>query len=152
MCKCLLFLVAVAAAAVVAAADLSAQDLPIDCRTLPSGFKIEVYPSGIENPRQMALSPSGTLFVSTRRAGNVYAVLDTDTDSIADRVVRSPAISRCRMAWRFATAVSTWPTINRVLRFDGVESHLESPPEPVVLNDGLPTERPHGVEVPGVRS
>ena len=34
--------------------------------------------------------------------------------------------------------------INRLLRFDDVESHLESPTEPVVLNDGLPTERPHG--------
>ena len=36
------FLVAVVAAAVGVSATLSAQDLPLDRLTLPSGFKIEV--------------------------------------------------------------------------------------------------------------
>ena len=57
------FRLAVVATAVVASVALSAQELPLDRLTLPSGFTIEVYASGIENPRQMALSPSGTLFV-----------------------------------------------------------------------------------------
>ena len=34
--------------------------------------------------------------------------------------------------------------VNRVLRYDGIESRLDDPPEPVVLNDQLPTERAHG--------
>jgi len=75
----------------IAAASLSgsaAQDgIPLDRLRLPDGFRIELYARGVENARQMALSPAGTLFVSTRQAGNVYAVLDDDRDHRADRVV-----------------------------------------------------------------
>jgi glucose/arabinose dehydrogenase len=34
--------------------------------------------------------------------------------------------------------------VHRVIRFDGIESRLEKPPVPVVLNDTYPTERHHG--------
>ena len=52
----------------------AAQEIPLDKITLPPGFSIAVYASGVPNARSMALSPTGTLFVSTRRAGDVYAV------------------------------------------------------------------------------
>ena len=62
----------------------SAVDLPIDDIKLPPGFKIEVYASGVRNARSMALSPSGTLYVGTRRYGRVYALKDTDGDFKVD--------------------------------------------------------------------
>ena len=34
--------------------------------------------------------------------------------------------------------------INRVIRFDDIESHLMDPPAPVVVNDTFPTDRQHG--------
>jgi glucose/arabinose dehydrogenase len=34
--------------------------------------------------------------------------------------------------------------ISRVIRYDGIESKLASPPEPAIVNDKLPTERQHG--------
>ena len=46
--------------------------------TLPPGFKIEVYASGIPEARQMAWGDKGTLFVGSFGAGNVYAVTDND--------------------------------------------------------------------------
>lgn len=138
------FIVAMVVAAVGTWAALSAQDLPLDRLTLPSGFKIEVYASGIENPRQMALSPSGTLFVSTRQAGNVYAVVDDDDNHVADRVVTVARGLMMPNGVAFRDGNLYVAEINRILRFDGVESDLDSPPEPVVVNDGLPTERPHG--------
>ena len=45
---------------------------------LPEGFRISVYASGVRNARAMAMGPGGTLFVGSRRAGNVYAVRDRD--------------------------------------------------------------------------
>ena len=60
---------------------------PLERLTLPPGFSIEVYAANVPNARQMALSPNGTLFVSTRRAGNVYAVVDDNGDQTADRVL-----------------------------------------------------------------
>ena len=134
----------VAVAAVGTWAALSAQDLPLDRLTLPSGFNVEVYASGIENPRQMALSPSGTLFVSTRQAGNVYAVVDDDDNHVADRVVTVASGLMMPNGVAFRDGNLYVAEINRILRFDGVESDLDFPPDPVVVNDGLPTERPHG--------
>jgi len=52
---------------------------------LPPGFKIEIYAGNVSIARSMALSESGILFVGTRQTGgNVYAVLDTNKDFIAD--------------------------------------------------------------------
>src|SRR6195952_5753927 len=44
--------------------------------TLPPGFKIEVYASGLPAARQMAWGDNGTLFVGSYGLGNVYAVTD----------------------------------------------------------------------------
>ena len=123
---------------------LNAQEIPLDRLTLPQGFAIQVYARGVENARQMALSPSGTLFVGTRRAGNVYAVLDDDDDHLADRVVTIASGLRMPNGVAFRDGDLYVAEVNRVLRFDGIESRLDDPPEPVVLNDGLPTERQHG--------
>ncbi|MEE8236226.1 MAG: sorbosone dehydrogenase family protein, partial [Gammaproteobacteria bacterium] len=41
---------------------------------LPPGFRIEVLVAEVPNARSMALSDQGTLFVGTRRNGNVYAI------------------------------------------------------------------------------
>jgi glucose/arabinose dehydrogenase len=54
---------------------------------LPAGFGISVYAENVPNAREMVLSPGGVLFVSTRRAGNVYAVLGGQHRNRADRVV-----------------------------------------------------------------
>jgi hypothetical protein len=43
---------------------------------LPPGFKIDIYAENVEGARSMALGKQGTLFVGTRKAGKVYAVID----------------------------------------------------------------------------
>ena len=63
--------------------------LPVSCSKavqldkikLPPGFKIELYADNLPNARSMTLSPNGTLFVGTRKKGNVYAVLDKNKDN-----------------------------------------------------------------------
>ena len=62
-------------------------ELHLDRIRLPPGFSIEVYAANVKNARQMALGPGGVVFVSTRREGNVYALLDTQKKNKADRVV-----------------------------------------------------------------
>src|SRR4051812_31447607 len=53
---------------------------------LPAGFEISVYASGVKGARSLALSPSGTLFVGTREAGNVYAIKDGEIIQIASKL------------------------------------------------------------------
>ena len=138
----------VAAAVVVvglaAGAAPMAQELPLERLTLPDGFRIEVYASGVENARQMALTPDGTLFVGTREAGNVFAVVDDDDDLSADRVVTIATDLRMPSGVAFRDGSLYVGAISQILRFDDIESHLDNPPEPVVINDGLPTDRSHG--------
>ncbi|MFK7913760.1 MAG: sorbosone dehydrogenase family protein [Pseudomonadales bacterium] len=44
--------------------------------SVAQGFTIEVLADDVPNARQMALSNGGTLYVGTRKAGNVYAIPD----------------------------------------------------------------------------
>ena len=53
-----------------------AKDIPVDKVKLPPGFKIEVWADMLPNARSMTLGNKGTLFVGSRGAGNVYAVVD----------------------------------------------------------------------------
>ena len=111
---------------------------------LPPGFHISVYADGVANARSMVLSPSGTLFVSTRRAGNVYAVQDTDNDHVADDVVTLASGLTMPSGIEFRDGSLYVAEIHRVLRFDDIEANLGNPPKPVVLIDTLPTEEHHG--------
>ena len=128
----------VALAVGVVVGPAGAQEVPLDRLNLPDGFRIEVFASGVENARQMALSPDGTLFVGTRQAGNVYAVLDENKDRVADKVVTVASGLNMPNGVAFRDGALYVAEVNRVLRYDGIESRLDSPPEPVVLNDQLP--------------
>ena len=58
----------------------------VDDITLPPGFRIAVYAADVPNARQMAVGPAGIVFVGSRSAGKVYAVVDRDADHRADEV------------------------------------------------------------------
>jgi glucose/arabinose dehydrogenase len=111
---------------------------------LPAGFSIEVYAAGVRNARQMALGDKGTLFVGTRTAGNVYAVVDSNRDHKGDRVVTIAEGLNSPSGLTFKDGALYVAEINRILRYDGIEARLDNPPEPVVVNDSLPTDRHHG--------
>jgi glucose/arabinose dehydrogenase len=111
---------------------------------VPAGFSIDVYATGVENARQMALGEKGTVFVGSRTAGKVHALVDRDGDHKAEQVltIASGLNSPSGVAYRGGALYVA--EINRVLRYDGIESRLDSPPEPVVVNDKLPADRHHG--------
>ena len=52
--------------------------------TLPPGFRIATFASGLRNPRFMAISPKGDLFASLSISGRVVALPDLDGDGRAD--------------------------------------------------------------------
>ncbi len=130
--------------AVVGAGAAGAQDIPLDKITVPDGFTIEVYASNVPNARSMALSPTGTLFVSTRRAGIVYAVLDRDQDQTADEVITIATGLNTPNGVAIRDGALFVAELNRILRYDDIEARLGNPPEPVVVYDALPSERMHG--------
>lgn len=119
-------------------------DLPLDKISLPEGFTIEVYADSVPDARQMALSPSGVLYVGSRRDGTVHAVVDSDGDMKGDEifVIAEDLVMPSGLAYREGSLYVA--AVSRILRYDDIDSHLYDPPEPVVVVDDLPTERHHG--------
>ena len=109
---------------------------------LPEGFSIEVYTDSVPNARSLALGEQGTVFVSTRRDGRVYAVVPQGSDK--PRVVRLLDSLRTPNGLAFFEGDLYIAETRRLLRLRDIESRLDDVPEPEVLDDGFPTERHHG--------
>ena len=122
----------------------SGQVLPLEKIKLPPGFSISVYATGVKNARQMALGSHGTLFVGSRDAGNVYAVVDQDKDNRADEVIKIATGLNMPSGITFRDGALYVAEISRVLRYDNIEAQLKNPPKPVVVNDNFPSDRHHG--------
>jgi hypothetical protein len=50
-----------------------AAEQSIETLKLPTGFKLEIFATDVENARQLALGDKATVFAGSRSAGNVYA-------------------------------------------------------------------------------
>lgn len=70
--------------------------------TLPKGFRLSVYASGLQGVRMMALSPEGDLTVSQPRSGRILLLPDRNKDGKADRtLVFAKDLDRPHgLAWR----------------------------------------------------
>lgn len=122
----------------------SAAELPLGSVELPEGFEISIFAADVPDARSLARSPSGVIYVGSRRAGNVYAVVDGDGDGTAETVHTLASGLRAPNGVAFRDGSLYVAEISRVLRYDGIDDKLESPPEPVVVVDDYPTDRHHG--------
>ena len=132
------------------ASAVQAQSSPLALLSLPPGFQIEVYAARVPNARALALGSQGTVFVGTQRAGKVYAVVDHNQDYRVDAVHTLAEGLDMPSGVAFRDGALYVAEVNRILRFDDIESQLNhsSPPAalapPVVVNDTLPRDRWHG--------
>ncbi|HMA33625.1 MAG TPA: PQQ-dependent sugar dehydrogenase [Chloroflexia bacterium] len=55
--------------------------------TLPAGFTANVFATGLDNPRFMAIGPDGTLFVAERGRNRIVALPDRNGDGRADEQI-----------------------------------------------------------------
>jgi glucose/arabinose dehydrogenase len=111
---------------------------------LPPGFRIAVYAADVPNARQMALGPAGVVFVGSRRAGRVYAVVDQDGDHRADavHVLASGLQQPSGIAFRDGSLYVG--DIGRLLRLRDVMRDLARPPSPELVTDAYPADAHHG--------
>ena len=119
-------------------------DIALERVQLPPGFKIDVFATDIPNARSMVMSPDGIVFVGTRRAGKVYAVIDRNGDYRADEVVTIAKNLNMPNGVAFRSGALYVAEVNRILRYDKIEERIHSPPKPVVVTDRFPNDRHHG--------
>lgn len=125
--------------------NLIKSDTPLlDQIQLPDGFEIAVYAESVKNARSMALGEKGTVFVGSRSAGNVYALVDEDGDFIADQqyLIASGLNLPNGVAFREGALYVAEP--DKVWRYDQIESQLANPPQPVLVSDAFPDDAWHG--------
>ena len=113
----------------------------LDDVKLPPGFVIEEY-ADVPNARSLAMGDKGTLFVSTRKAREVYAVVENDdgttrTIELLDRMSTPNGIA-------FHDGDLYVAEIDRVYRYRNIEDNLEAPPRGELLDIDLPDKKHHG--------
>ena len=124
-------------------AQSSAQTVPgLSDISLPDGFSIEVWADEVPNARSLALGESGTVFVSTRRDGRVYAVVQSDDEAPVVTTIAEGLRMPNGIAFKYGALFVA--ENHRIIRFDNIETNLDSIPDPVVVIDTLPAERHHG--------
>jgi glucose/arabinose dehydrogenase len=111
---------------------------------LPEGFTIHLWANGVENARQLARGEEGTVFAGSRKAGKVHAIADTDQDLVSERVYVVAAGLTMPSGLEFRDGALYVGAVDRVLRYDAIESRLAAPPEPVVVTGGFPDKTHHG--------
>jgi len=121
-----------------------AGELPLEKLILPEGYEIEVYATDVVNARSMSLAPSGTLYVGTRSEGNVYALKDTNGDGKIDKKYTLLKEGNMPNGVAYKDGDLYVAEVNRVLKFEDIESKLDNPGQPVVVNDSYPEESHHG--------
>jgi len=119
-------------------------DIRLDQVELPPGFSIEIYAEGVENARQMVLGDAGTLFVGSRKAGKLWALTDADGDQRAETVRLIDKNLKMPSGVAFRDGALYVGAVDRILRYDNIEAHLDQVPEPMVVTDALPGKTHHG--------
>lgn len=109
---------------------------------LPAGFHIEVWSDEVPNARSLALGEGGTVFVSTRRDGRIYALTPQDGGKpTVLELARNMKVPNGIAVHGGALYVAE---MTRILRYPDIEAALPNVPEPEIVFDGLPGESHHG--------
>ncbi|HEY6907550.1 MAG TPA: PQQ-dependent sugar dehydrogenase, partial [Ignavibacteriaceae bacterium] len=84
------------------------------------------------------------LFVGTRDYNKVYAVIDTNKDHRADKVITIAGGLNMPNGVALYGGDLYVAEVSRVLKYADIENHLQHPPSPVVINDKFPADTHHG--------
>ena len=127
---------------------LAQSPLPLERVKLPPGFEISIFAANVKGARSLALGEQklpgggGNLFVGTMREGVVYAIRHdgrkaTEVFALASGLNMPNGVAVKDGALYVAE-------VNRVIRFDAVETKLPRAADPVVVYDRYPSDRHHG--------
>lgn len=118
-----------------------ADKLPTAKLKLPASFNVEVYASGIANPRSLRVGDKGTVFVGTRLGNKVTAIVKkdgkTEIKTIAEGLYRPNGLALHKGTLYIAE-------LSQVSQIDDIENVLDKPPKPTVIYTDLPKDEAHG--------
>jgi glucose/arabinose dehydrogenase len=119
----------------------------IEMLKLDPGFKISIFASDLDQPRQMIESKNGTIFIG-ERSGQIIALLDSDGNGQADskRVIADDLT--------YSTGVSIFKgdlyfsEISKIWKIQDIENWLQNNssgfPKKILVTQDLPEDKWHG--------
>lgn len=110
---------------------------------LPEGFTIHLY-ARVKNARAMTLSPSGILYVGSRKEGKVYAVIDQNGDAMAEEVVTVAENLKMPTGLCWHEGRLYVSEVSRILIFEDIDRTFRQKPAFRVLPYTFPSEEHHG--------
>ena len=116
-----------------------AADIPIDKLKLPPGFKVEIWSTGTPGVRAMSRGESGKVYAGTRPLGRVYEITDNGKERTSRVVVdklNQPAVTMNKGSLYVMS-------IDKVLRYDGIETNPGVQPVDMTAVFNLPPEQHH---------
>jgi glucose/arabinose dehydrogenase len=116
-------------------------EIPVNKIKVPQGFKVELWAHGINNARAMTWGDKGTLFVSSRVAGQVYAVTDKGSSREVKVIAKGLELPN-GVAFKDGTLYVA--EISKIWKYPNIEASLDNPPKPTLVYDTLPKDQPHG--------
>lgn len=117
----------------------AAADIPLSKLKLPPGFKVEVWSTGTPGIRAISRGDSGKIYGGTRGLGRVYEI----TDSAGQRTSRVVVDKLTQPAATIHKGSLYVMAIDKVLRFDGIESNPNVAPVDLTANFKLPPLQHH---------
>ncbi|MET0323134.1 MAG: PQQ-dependent sugar dehydrogenase [Duganella sp.] len=113
---------------------------------LPKGFRISVYADGVDAARSMAVSPSGIVYVGSRKVGKVYALVPRADRQGADVVTIASGLEN-PIGVTLVNGALYVGEISRVIRFDDIDRRYAQQPKYDVVQVGLPNDKWHGEKI-----
>jgi glucose/arabinose dehydrogenase len=117
-----------------------ASEIPLANYKLPPGFKAEIWSTGTPGVRAMVRGESGKIYAGTRGIGRVYEITDNGS-ARSSRVVVDKLTQPAGVAMRGGNLYVV--TIDKVLRFDGIEKNPNAAPVDMTAAFKLPKEQHH---------
>jgi glucose/arabinose dehydrogenase len=100
------------------------EKITVDKLKVPAGFKVEIWAHSMPGSRMMTRGDKGTIFIGTRVHGKVYAVTDKDGKR-THKVIAEGLQQPNGLAFKNGTLYVI--TIDKALKFDGIEDKLDAP-------------------------
>jgi len=116
----------------------------LDKINLPDGFIIETFANNVENVRAITLSDKGIYYAGSRKAGNIYALIDENKDNIIDKqlIIFEDLKNPTGIVWHKGDLY--FSEINRVLKVKNIDEVYDKEPTYEIVNDSFPTDESHG--------
>ncbi|MEL0641444.1 PQQ-dependent sugar dehydrogenase [Pseudoalteromonas aliena] len=115
----------------------------LDKLTVAPGFEVSLFADDVENARQIAVSKKGIVYAGSRKAGNVYALIDHNSDGVADKKIVIAEGLNMPSGLAIKDGDLYVGEVHRIIRFKNIDTELKDPKFDVIYN-ALPSERHHG--------